>query len=85
MNKNWTPEDIRQYGMNDELNQLFKDGVTITIIDHGKSACLTIGTTKYYFNPVIKTEDYNGVDNKIHNRIVLKYDGWEKKLTGTER
>ena len=74
------PDSIKAIGRLDSLNLLFHEGVTAVVIDKGKSVCLVVGNAKYYFNPAIKEEDYTGMDNETHNRIVLKYDGWERTL-----
>lgn len=74
------PESIQAIGKVDALNQLFKDGATATIIDVDNSVYITVGNSRYYFNPVIEKEEYQGMDNKTHLKTVLKYDGWEKSL-----
>lgn len=78
--KELNPDSIKAIGRLDSLNLLFHEGVTAVVIDKGKSVCLVVGNAKYYFNPAIKEEDYTGMDNETHNRIVLKYDGWERTL-----
>jgi hypothetical protein len=74
------PDSIKLVGQLDELNLLFRQGATAVIIDGDSSVCIKVGETRYYFNPVIKEETYTGMDDKTHNRKILKYDGWEKSL-----
>jgi hypothetical protein len=77
------PDSIQLIGKLDELNQLFRQGVTATIIDIDSSVCITVGNARYYFNPVIKKEEYEGFDGETHLRTVLKYDGWERSVAPT--
>jgi hypothetical protein len=74
------PDSIKAIGKLDMLNQLFRNGAVAVILDSGKAVVIKVGNSDYYFNPPTKTEDYEGLDGKIHTRTELKYDGWEKHL-----
>ncbi|CAN5694505.1 hypothetical protein BH23PAT2_BH23PAT2_08340 [soil metagenome] len=74
------PDTVKAIGKIDNLNYLFKDGATATVIDVDNSVYITVGNARYYFNPVIEKEEYEGMDGETHLKTVYKYDGWEKKL-----
>lgn len=74
-------ESVKAIGKLDMLNQLFReDGVKFYTIDDGDGFLMSIGNTRYFFNPVIDTDTYKSLDGKTHTRKYLKYDGWEKSL-----
>jgi hypothetical protein len=74
------PETIKAVGKLDPINQLFREGATAVIIDVDASVCIRVGNRRYYFNPVIAKEEYQGLDDETHLRTILKYDGWEMSL-----
>tara|TARA_R110000782_G_scaffold125529_1_gene217134 strand:- start:510 stop:767 length:258 start_codon:yes stop_codon:yes gene_type:complete len=74
------PDTVKAMGKLDNLNQLFKEGATATIIDVDSSVYIAVGNSRYYFNPVVIKEEYEGMDGETHLRTILSYDGWEKSL-----